>query len=71
MGAGGSTHVVTPVVNVQNNNEELRETVEASREATEMLVQRLDEGIESYIVMDGPKGLYQQLKRHERLINKK
>ena len=71
MGAGGSTQVVTPIVNVQADNEELRETVEASREATEMLVQRLDEGIESYIVMDGPKGLYQQLKRHERLINKK
>lgn len=71
MGAGGSTQVVTPIVNVQTDNEELREAVTANREATEMLVQKLDEGIESYTVMDGPNGLYHSLKRYERLISKK
>lgn len=71
MGAGGSTQVVTPIVNVQTDNEELREAVTANREATEMLVQKLDEGIESYTVMDGPNGLYHTLKRYERLISKK
>ena len=71
MGAGGSTQVVTPIVNVQTDNEELREAVTANREATEMLVQKLDEGIESYTVMDGPNGLYHALKRYERLISKK
>ena len=69
----GSTQVVTPIVNVQNNNDELRDTVEASREATEMLVQKLDDGIESYMVVDDldVEFLYRKLKRHERLINKK
>lgn len=69
----GSTQVVTPIVNVQNNNDELRDTVEASREATEMLVQKLDDGIESYMVVDDNdvEFLYRKLKRHERLINKK
>ena len=71
MGTGGSTQVVTPIVNVQTDNEELREAVTANREATEMLVQKLDEGIESYTVMDGPNGLYHSLKRYERLISKK
>ena len=71
MGAGGSTQVVSPIVNVQTDNEELREAVTANREATEMLVQKLDEGIESYTVMDGPNGLYHTLKRYERLISKK
>lgn len=71
MGAGGSTQVVTPIVNVQTDNEELREAVTANREATEMLVQKLEEGIESYTVMDGPNGLYHTLKRYERLISKK
>lgn len=68
-----STQVVTPIVNVQNNNDELRDTVEASREATEMLVQKLDDGIESYMVVDDNdvEFLYRKLKRHERLINKK
>lgn len=69
----GSTQVVTPIVNVQNSNDELRDTVEASREATEMLVQKLDDGIESYMVVDDRdvEFLYRKLKRHERLINKK
>lgn len=69
----GSTQVVTPIVNVQNNNDELRDTVEASREATEMLVQKLDDGIESYMVVDDNdvEFLYRKLKRLERLINKK
>ena len=71
MGAGGSAQFVTPIINVQTDNEELRDAVEAHREATEMLLQRLDEGIEAYTVMDGPKGLYQSLKRYERLISKK
>ena len=71
MGTGGSTQVVTPIVNVQTDNAELRETIEASREATDRLVQRLDEGIEAYSVIDGPNGSYQGHRRYERLINKK
>ena len=71
MGAGGSSQLVAPIINVQTDNEELRDAVEAHREATEILIQRLDEGIEAYTVMDGPKGLYQSLKRYERLISKK
>ena len=71
MGAGGSGQLVTPIVNVQTDNEELRDAVDAHREATEMLIQRLDEGIEAYTVIDGPKGLYHMLKVYERLISKK
>jgi hypothetical protein len=71
MGAGGSSQVVAPIVNVQTDNEELREAVDAHREATEMLIRRLDEGIESYTVIDGPDGLYHNLRKYERLISKK
>lgn len=71
MGAGGSAQVVAPIVNVQTDNEDLRIAVDANREATELLVQRLDEGIEAYSVIDGPKGLYHNLKLYERLLNKK
>lgn len=71
MGAGGTAQVVAPIVNVKTDNKELRETMEASREATEKLVRKLDEGIEAYSVIDGPNGSYQGFKRYERLINKK
>ena len=70
-GGGSPSPIITPIVNVQTDNADLREAVDAHREATEMLIRRLDEGIESYTVMDGPNGLYQNLKKYERLISKK
>ena len=36
-----------------------------------MLVQKLDEGIETFVVMDGPNGLYRMFKKYENLISKK
>lgn len=71
MGAGGSSQIVTPIVNVNTDNEELRDAVDGQREATQLLVQKLNEGIQAFAVIDGPNGLYQALKRFERLISKK
>ncbi len=71
MGTSGTTQMITPVVNVTTDNEELRDVVDGQREATEQLVQRLDDGIQAFTVIDGPNGLYQMLKRYERLLNKK
>ena len=68
LGGGGTTQVVAPVVNVQSDNEELRETMEANREATERLVKRLDDGIEAYSVIDGPNGSYKKFKDYEKLL---
>ena len=70
LGQGGSA-VIAPIVNVSTDNEELKEAVTAQREATEKLVEKLEEGIECYSVISGPHGQYQELKRYERLINKK
>ncbi len=71
MGAAGTTQMITPIVNVNTDNEELRDAVDGQREATQLLVQRLDDGIQAFAVIDGPNGLYQALKRFERLISKK
>lgn len=71
MGAAGTTQMITPIVNVNTDNEELRDAVDGQREATQLLVQRLAEGIQAFAVIDGPNGLYQALKRYERLISKK
>lgn len=71
MGAGGSTQIVTPIVNVQTDNEDLRNALDAHRDATERLIHRIEEGIPAYSVIDGPDGTYQNLKKYERLISKK
>lgn len=68
---GPAAAVVTPIVNVQTDNKEIRETMEASRVATEKLVKEIEDGIVAYPVIDGPKGLYRKLKTYERLISKK
>lgn len=71
MGLSGTTQMITPIVNVQNDNEELRGVLEASREASEDLRKTIEEGIPAYSVIDGPRGLYKKFKDYERLINKK
>lgn len=40
-------------------------------EALERLLQRLDQGIESYVVLDGPEGLHRQYQRYQRLLARK
>lgn len=40
-------------------------------EAIERLAQRLEEGIESYVVLDGPDGLHRKYERYRRLLARK
>lgn len=71
MGGPAAATVVAPVVNVQNDNEELKAGIEELGGVMVTLTERLDEGIEAYAVIDGPNGLYKALKKYERLISKK
>ncbi|UKK48787.1 phage tail tape measure protein [Prevotella sp. E9-3] len=71
MGGPAAVNVAAPIVNVQNDSEELRDALDAHREATEMLIRRIEEGIPAYSVIDGPDGTYHNLKKYERLISKK
>ena len=57
MGAGGSSQIVTPIVNVQTDNEELRDAVDAHREATDRLLARLQYPIDAQVVLTGTEGL--------------
>ena len=70
-GGGGASQVVAPIVNVQTDNEELREAVDAHREATEMLLARLAEPIDARVVLTGPDGLNEQQARLNRMLNNK
>ncbi len=71
MGAAGTTQMITPIVNVQTDNEELREAVEAHREATELLLARLQYPIDAKVVLTGTDGLNAQQERLNRMLKNK
>lgn len=66
---GSSAAVVAPVVNVTTDNEELRTTITALNEVIDTLNVQLYDGIRAEVSIDGPKGVYKQLKHFERLRN--
>ena len=70
-GGGSPSPIITPIVNVQTDNADLREAVDAHREATEMLLQRLQQPIRAQVVLTGPDGLNEQQKRLDNLMNSK
>lgn len=71
MGAGGSSQIVTPIVNVQTDNEELRDAVEAHREATDRLLDRLQYPIDAQVVLTGPEGLNAKQELLNRMLKNK
>lgn len=70
MGAGGSTQIVTPIVNVQTDNEQLNGTLQLVNESIGVLNQQLLDGINATVVIDGPNGLDRQYKRYQKLNNR-
>ncbi len=69
IGQGGST-VVTPIVNVNTDNGELREELRNASENNRMLHDMLQQGIEAFVVIDGPRGLHKTYKHYLDLIEK-
>ena len=49
----------------------VNETTERNSKAIDRLNKHLDDGIESYVVIDGPNGLHQQYKHYQKLISNK
>ena len=70
MGGAGS-QIVTPIVNVQTDNEELRDAVEAHREATDRLLARLEYPIDAQVVLTGPEGLNAKQELLNRMLKNK
>lgn len=52
MGAGGTSQLVAPIVNVQTDNEDLREGISDLRDTVDRLNDTLDEGIDTRFDMD-------------------
>lgn len=71
MGAGGTTQMITPIVNVQTDNEELRDTLERANDANERLASAIAAGIHAYVTIDGPDGVKKKMDDYERLMNNK
>lgn len=69
--APGNTAVITPVVNVQTDNEELQQTLGDTRDAIDRLTVVLEDGIGVDIPIDGENGLYRRMKRYENLLKNK
>lgn len=68
MGADANSQIVAPIVNVQADNEELRVAVDAHREATELLLERLTEPIEAKMSM---QDFDRDYKRYQNLLKNK
>lgn len=68
---GGVSQIVTPIVNVQTDNEELRGAVEAHREATDRLLDRLKYPIDAQVVLTGPEGLNAKQELLNRMLKNK
>ena len=70
LGQGGST-VVAPVVNVNNDNTEVRQSLEGVNAAVSRLTQTLDDGIEVEVPISGRRGLHRRLQDYQRILNNK
>ena len=70
LGQGSST-VVAPVVNVNNDNTEVRQSLDGVNAAVSRLTQTLDDGIEVEVPISGRRGLHRRLQDYQRIINNK
>lgn len=70
LGQGGSA-VVTPVVNVSNDNSEVRQSLDGVNDAVNRLNQTLDDGIEIELPIAGRNGLHKKLKDYDKILSNK
>ena len=70
MGTGG-TAVVAPVVNVNTDNEQVVASLDSVNKTISNLNEQLDAGIESFVVITGPRGLAKKWKEYNKMIGNK
>lgn len=70
LGQGGSA-VVTPIVNVSNDNSEVRQSLDGVNDAVNRLNQTLDDGIEIELPIAGRNGLHKKLKDYDKILSNK
>lgn len=70
LGQGG-TSVVAPVVNVNNDNTQVRESLDGVNAAVSRLSQTLNDGIEVEIPISGRNGLHRRLRDYDKILSNK
>lgn len=70
LGQGGNA-VVTPIVNVSNDNSEVRLSLDGVNDAVSRLNQTLDDGIEIELPIAGRNGLHKKLKDYDKILSNK
>ena len=71
LGAGGSASVVAPVVNVSNDNTEVRQSLDGVNSAVSRLNQTLEDGIDVELPIAGRRGIYRRLKDYQKILDNK
>lgn len=71
LGRGASGAVVTPIVNVSNDNTEVRQSLDGVNDAVSRLNRTLDDGIEIELPIAGRNGLHKKLKDYDKILSNK
>lgn len=68
---GAGSAVVAPVVNVQSDNAELRDTLDRTNDVIDRMEERLSHDIHAYVTIAGPDGVKKGLDDYDKLMKNK
>ena len=71
VGAGASAAVVAPIVNVSNDNTEVRQSLDGVNSAVSRLNENIERGIKADVSIAGRDGIDRKLKEYHRMLNNK
>lgn len=71
LGAGASAAVVAPIVNVRNDNEEVRQSLDGVNSAVSRLNENIERGIKADVSIAGRDGIDRKLNEYHRMLNNK
>ncbi len=71
LGAGASAAVVAPIVNVSNDNAEVRQSLDGVNSAVSRLNENIERGIKADVSIAGRDGIDRKIKEYHRMLNNK
>ena len=71
LGAGASAAVVAPIVNVSNDNAEVRQSLDGVNSAVSRLNKTIENGIKADVSIAGRDGIDRKLNEYHRMLNNK
>lgn len=71
LGAGASAAVVAPIVNVSNDNAEVRQSLDGVNSAVSRLNENIERGIKADVSIAGRDGIDRKLNEYHRMLNNK